>query len=111
MEFYSTLFQTEVHNLLQILELIPKRLGFKGELKYCISSLDRRESRVYYLDLRRHVKDCVIDFKGNWYDHLPIIKFSYNNSYHLISKWLLMKILEGEDKDLIFGGLKLVKRG
>ena len=25
---------------------------------------------------------CIIDFKGNWDDHLPFIEFSYNNSYH-----------------------------
>ncbi|KAL8132071.1 hypothetical protein AgCh_007823 [Apium graveolens] len=25
---------------------------------------------------------CAIDFKGNWDDHLPLIEFLYNNSYH-----------------------------
>ncbi|KAH0646610.1 hypothetical protein KY284_034494 [Solanum tuberosum] len=25
---------------------------------------------------------CVIDFKGNWNDHLPLIEFAYNNNYH-----------------------------
>ena len=25
---------------------------------------------------------CALDFKGNWDDHLPLIEFSYNNSYH-----------------------------
>ncbi|KAJ0623015.1 putative nucleotidyltransferase, Ribonuclease H [Helianthus annuus] len=24
----------------------------------------------------------VIDFGGNWDEHLPLIEFSYNNSYH-----------------------------
>ena len=24
----------------------------------------------------------MIDFKGNWDDHLPLIESSYNNSYH-----------------------------
>ena len=24
----------------------------------------------------------MIDFKGNWDDHLHLIEFSYNNSYH-----------------------------
>ncbi|WMV59092.1 hypothetical protein MTR67_052477 [Solanum verrucosum] len=27
-------------------------------------------------------RTCMIDFKGNWDDHLPLIEFSYNNSYH-----------------------------
>ena len=25
---------------------------------------------------------CAIDFKGTWDDHLPLVEFSYNNSYH-----------------------------
>ena len=28
------------------------------------------------------LRDCVIDFKGSWDDHLPLIEFAYNNSYH-----------------------------
>ncbi|KAH0758120.1 hypothetical protein KY290_021613 [Solanum tuberosum] len=28
------------------------------------------------------LRACVIDFKGSWDDHLHIIEFAYNNSYH-----------------------------
>ena len=28
------------------------------------------------------LRSCVIDFKGSWDDHLPLIEFAYNNSYH-----------------------------
>ncbi|KAD3336392.1 hypothetical protein E3N88_31911 [Mikania micrantha] len=28
------------------------------------------------------LRACVIDFGGNWDSHLPIVEFSYNNSYH-----------------------------
>ena len=28
------------------------------------------------------LRACVIDFKGSWNDHLPLIEFAYNNSYH-----------------------------
>ena len=28
------------------------------------------------------LRDCVIDFKGSWDDHLPLNEFAYNNSYH-----------------------------
>ncbi|KAH0671214.1 hypothetical protein KY285_025427 [Solanum tuberosum] len=28
------------------------------------------------------LRACVIDFKGNWDDHLPLIEFAHNNSYH-----------------------------
>ncbi|WMV13401.1 hypothetical protein MTR67_006786 [Solanum verrucosum] len=32
--------------------------------------------------LENMLRACVIDFKGNWDDHLPLIEFFYNNSYH-----------------------------
>ncbi|KAI3790948.1 hypothetical protein L2E82_04403 [Cichorium intybus] len=28
------------------------------------------------------LRDCAIEFKGNWDTHLPLIEFSYNTSYH-----------------------------
>ncbi|KAD4385309.1 hypothetical protein E3N88_25477 [Mikania micrantha] len=28
------------------------------------------------------LRSCVIDFGGNWDTHLPLVEFSYNNSYH-----------------------------
>ena len=28
------------------------------------------------------LRSCVMDFRGSWDDHLPLIEFAYNNSYH-----------------------------
>ena len=28
------------------------------------------------------LRACALDFKGNWDDHLPLIEFAYNNSFH-----------------------------
>nr|GFD25519.1 putative reverse transcriptase domain-containing protein [Tanacetum cinerariifolium] len=28
------------------------------------------------------LRACVIDFRKGWVKHLPLVKFSYNNSYH-----------------------------
>ncbi|KAJ0932532.1 putative nucleotidyltransferase, Ribonuclease H [Helianthus annuus] len=28
------------------------------------------------------LRACALDFGGNWDDHLPLVEFSYNNSYH-----------------------------
>ncbi|MFX7858178.1 hypothetical protein ABTK38_20970, partial [Acinetobacter baumannii] len=28
------------------------------------------------------LRECVINVKDNWDDHLPLIEFSYNNNYH-----------------------------
>ena len=28
------------------------------------------------------LRACIIDFKGHWDKHLPLVEFAYNNSYH-----------------------------
>nr|GEU73728.1 retrotransposable element Tf2 [Tanacetum cinerariifolium] len=28
------------------------------------------------------LRACIIDFKGSWDQHMPLVEFSYNNSYH-----------------------------
>ena len=28
------------------------------------------------------LRSCVINYKGSWDDHLPLIEFAYNNSFH-----------------------------
>ncbi|GJV10246.1 putative reverse transcriptase domain-containing protein [Tanacetum coccineum] len=32
--------------------------------------------------LKDMLRSCVIDFDGSWDRHLPLVEFSYNNSYH-----------------------------
>ncbi|WMV30372.1 hypothetical protein MTR67_023757 [Solanum verrucosum] len=34
------------------------------------------------MTLKDMLRACVIDFKGSWDDHFPLIEFAYNNSYH-----------------------------
>ncbi|GKG40827.1 putative reverse transcriptase domain-containing protein, partial [Tanacetum coccineum] len=33
------------------------------------------------------LRTCVMDFGGSWDTHLPLIEFSYNNSYHTSIKY------------------------
>ncbi|GKF19738.1 putative reverse transcriptase domain-containing protein, partial [Tanacetum coccineum] len=39
--------------------------------------------------------DCVIDFGKGWVNHLPIVEFSYNNSYHASIKAVPFEALYG----------------
>ena len=48
----------------------------------------------------------VIDFKGSWDDHLPLIEFAYNNSHHSCIQMALMRLYMGVDVDLLLVGLK-----
>ncbi|GKA07012.1 putative reverse transcriptase domain-containing protein [Tanacetum coccineum] len=38
---------------------------------------------------------CVIDFGKGWVNHLPLVEFSYNNSYHASIKAAPFKLLYG----------------
>nr|GFB56941.1 putative reverse transcriptase domain-containing protein [Tanacetum cinerariifolium] len=38
---------------------------------------------------------CVIDFGSSWDKHLPLVEFSYNNSYHASIKAALFEALYG----------------
>ena len=41
------------------------------------------------------LRACVIHFKGSWDDHLPLIEFAYNNSYHSNIQMALYESLYG----------------
>ena len=41
------------------------------------------------------LRACVIDFKGSWDDHLPLIEFDYNKSYHSSIQMALFEALYG----------------
>ena len=28
------------------------------------------------------LRNCVIDYDGSWDRHIPLVKFTYNNSFH-----------------------------
>ena len=28
------------------------------------------------------LRPCTLNFKGTWNEHLPLVEFAYNNSYH-----------------------------
>nr|GEV77917.1 hypothetical protein [Tanacetum cinerariifolium] len=57
--------------------------------------MDRLTNSAHFLPMREDYKidrlsmqealgtrACVLDFEGSWDVHLPLVKFSYNNSYH-----------------------------
>ena len=41
------------------------------------------------------LRACVIDFGKNWEEHLPLVEFSYNNSYHTTIKATPFEALYG----------------
>ncbi|GKC79110.1 putative reverse transcriptase domain-containing protein [Tanacetum coccineum] len=41
------------------------------------------------------LRACVLDFRGSWDVHLPLVEFSYNNSYHSSVRCALFEALYG----------------
>ncbi|KAH0665088.1 hypothetical protein KY285_026294 [Solanum tuberosum] len=65
------------------LYLQEKGLGSKVNLSNAFHPQTNGQAKRTIQTLEDMLRACVIDFKGNWDDHLPLIEFSYNNiSYH-----------------------------
>ncbi|GKF29915.1 putative reverse transcriptase domain-containing protein, partial [Tanacetum coccineum] len=43
---------------------------------------DPRQSERTIQTLEDMLRACVINFGNGWVNHLPLVEFSYNNSYH-----------------------------
>ena len=41
------------------------------------------------------LRDCIIDFKGNWDKHFPLVEFAYNNSFYSSISMSLYEVLIG----------------
>ena len=66
----------------QFWKSFQKGLGSKVNLSTAFHpQIDGQAERTIQI-LEDMLRACVIDLKGNWDDHLPLIEFSYNNSYH-----------------------------
>ncbi|GKB06585.1 putative reverse transcriptase domain-containing protein [Tanacetum coccineum] len=53
------------------------------------------------------LRACVIDFGNGWERHLPLIEFSYNNSYHASIKAALFEALYGRKCPCLLGRAKV----
>nr|XP_009604392.1 uncharacterized protein LOC104099181 [Nicotiana tomentosiformis] len=51
------------------------------EFRFILYWTDGQAERTIWM-LEDKLQAYVLDLKGSWEDHLPLIEFSYNNSYH-----------------------------
>ncbi|GKC01043.1 putative reverse transcriptase domain-containing protein [Tanacetum coccineum] len=57
------------------------------------------------------LRACVLNFGGSWDVHLPLVEFSYNNSYHSSVRCAPFEALYGKSVVREFCGLRLEKVG
>ncbi|GKF16551.1 putative reverse transcriptase domain-containing protein [Tanacetum coccineum] len=70
-QFTSRLWQT-----------FQKSLGTRLDMSMTYHPQTDSQSERTIQTLEDMLRACVIDFGGSWDVHLPLVEFSYNNSYH-----------------------------
>ena len=53
-------------------------------MKHRFTSSNGWPSRAYYSNPEDLLRACIIDFKGNYDKHLPLVDFAYNSSFTFI---------------------------
>nr|GEX03660.1 hypothetical protein [Tanacetum cinerariifolium] len=59
-----------------------KALGTNLDMSTAYHRQTDRQSERTIQTIEDMLQACVIDFRRGWVKHLPLVKFSYNNSYH-----------------------------
>ncbi|KAD5317429.1 hypothetical protein E3N88_17375 [Mikania micrantha] len=70
-----------VDRLTKSAHFLPIREDYKMENIAYHPQTDGQSKRTIQT-LEDMLRSCVIDFGGNWDTHIPLVEFSYNNSYH-----------------------------
>nr|GEU85977.1 putative reverse transcriptase domain-containing protein [Tanacetum cinerariifolium] len=74
-----------------------KALGTRLDMSIAYHSETDGQSERTIQTLEDMLRACVIDFGNGWERHLPLIEFSYNNSYHASIKAAPFEALYGRD--------------
>ncbi|GJT05132.1 putative reverse transcriptase domain-containing protein [Tanacetum coccineum] len=74
---------------------LQKALGTRLDLSTAYHPEIDGQSERTIQTLEDMLRACVIDFGGNWDTHLPLVEFSYNNSYHTSVKCAPFEALYG----------------
>ncbi|GJR11323.1 putative reverse transcriptase domain-containing protein [Tanacetum coccineum] len=76
-----------------------------------ISDRDGKFTSHFWKSLHKALEDmlraCVLDFGKGWDKHIPLVEFSYNNSYHISIK---AAPFEGKLKPRYIGPFKIIAK-
>ncbi|GJZ41894.1 putative reverse transcriptase domain-containing protein, partial [Tanacetum coccineum] len=76
--------------------LLQKALGTNLDMSTAYHPQTDGQSERTIQTLEDMLRACVIDFRNGWVKHLPLVEFSYNNSYHASIKAAAFKALYGQ---------------
>ncbi|GKC45888.1 putative reverse transcriptase domain-containing protein [Tanacetum coccineum] len=75
---------------------LQKALGINLDMSTAYHSQTDGQSERTIQTLEDMLRACVIDFGSSWDGHLPLVEFSYNNSYHISIKVAPYEALYGQ---------------
>ncbi|GJR55677.1 putative reverse transcriptase domain-containing protein [Tanacetum coccineum] len=80
---------------------LQKALGTRLDMSTAYHPLTDGQSECTIQTLKDVLRACVIVFRGSWDTHLPLVEFSYNNSYHKSIKCAPFEALYGQTTEKI----------
>ncbi|GKE47187.1 putative reverse transcriptase domain-containing protein [Tanacetum coccineum] len=75
---------------------LHKALGTRLDISMAYHPETDGQSERTIQTLEDMLRACVLDFGKNWDRHLPLVEFSYNNSYHTSIKAAPFEVLYGQ---------------
>ncbi|GKB89468.1 putative reverse transcriptase domain-containing protein [Tanacetum coccineum] len=75
---------------------LQKALGTSLDMSTAYHPQTDGQSERTIQTLEDMLRACVIDFGNGWVKHLPLVEFSYNNSYHASIKATPFEVLYGQ---------------
>ncbi|GJY70936.1 putative reverse transcriptase domain-containing protein [Tanacetum coccineum] len=79
----SMISDHDSHFTSRLWQSLQKALGTQLDLSTAYHPQTNGQSECTIQTLEDMLRACVIDFGGKWDTHLPLVEFSYNNSYQL----------------------------
>ncbi|GKD53323.1 putative reverse transcriptase domain-containing protein [Tanacetum coccineum] len=77
-------------------QALHKALGTRLDISTTYHPETDGQSERTIQTLEDMLRACVLDFEKNWDRHLPLVEFSYNNSYHTSIKTAPFEALYGQ---------------
>ncbi|GJX94972.1 putative reverse transcriptase domain-containing protein [Tanacetum coccineum] len=93
--FFTPMRKTDSKEKLVRMYLKEKALGTNLDMSTAYHPQTDGQSERTIQTLEDMLRACVIDFGNGWVRHLPLVEFSYNNSYHASIKAAPFEALYG----------------
>ncbi|GJY69599.1 putative reverse transcriptase domain-containing protein [Tanacetum coccineum] len=91
----SIISDRDSHFTSRVWQSFHKALGMQLNLSTAYHPQTDGQSERTIQTLKDMLRACVIDFGNGWDRHLPLVEFSYNNSYHTSIKVAPFEALYG----------------